>query len=117
MRISVVVHHPRSAHALGFVRAALNAGHEVPIVFFYHDGVLAGQTAPPAEQLAEWIELHQTRALRLCACVGAASRRGLVGDDGRRDEGCGLDDHFEIVGLGQLVGAAMESDRVITFPA
>ena len=45
--------HEASVSALNFVRAAVDAGHEIFRVFFYHDGVNNGTryTTPPQDDI------------------------------------------------------------------
>jgi tRNA 2-thiouridine synthesizing protein D len=114
---------PRSA--LRFVRAALARGHQVDRVFFYHDGVLTANalTVPPQDEAdvgAEWASLAETHGIELAVCVAAALRRGVLDADealryGRTTHN--LRPPFRILGLGQLVDAALSADRLVTFPS
>lgn len=128
MKISVVVNegpyqHQASDSAYQFVLAALNAGHEVPRVFFYHDGVNNGSrlTTPPQDDRhiqKRWSALASDRGVDLVLCVAACQRRGLV-DDGEMErnkkDATNIADGFRISGLGQLIEAGIESDRLVTF--
>jgi tRNA 2-thiouridine synthesizing protein D len=130
MKIAVAVYGaPASSQAprtaLRFVRAALERGHTIDRVFFYHDGVLVANAlaAPPqaeADLGAEWAALAETTGIELAVCVAAALRRGVVdADEAERYErpATNLRPPFTILGLGQLVDAALEADRVVTFHA
>lgn len=107
--------HQASDTAWRFARAALAKGHRIERVFFYHDGVYNGArfSAPPQDErnLPErWRELAEAHGVDLVVCVSAAQRRGIVdGDDGTLAGG------FRISGLGQLIEAAVECDRLMVF--
>ena len=77
--------HQASDSAYFFTKAALDKGHEIFRVFFYHDGVQNGTdfTTPPQDDrnvVKRWSELAQEHDLDLVLCVAAAQRRGL-GDE------------------------------------
>jgi tRNA 2-thiouridine synthesizing protein D len=115
--------HQASDTAFQFTKAALENGHEVFRVFFYHDGVNNGTrlTTPPQDDrniVNRWSELAKKYNLDLVLCVAAAQRRGIV-DEGEAKRN-GKDAHniaagFRISGLGQLIEAGIECDRMITF--
>ena len=115
--------HQASDSAYQFVRAALAAGHEVFRIFFYHDGVNNGTrlTVPPQDDrnvVDRWSELAQEHELDLVLCVAAAQRRGLLDADEAQRHGKDADNiapGFRISGLGQLIEAAIQSDRLVTF--
>jgi tRNA 2-thiouridine synthesizing protein D len=113
MRITLVVHHPADPHALRFARAAVDKGHEIPLVFFYHDGVRAADENARGTDQELWRDFSTAHSVPLAVCISAAARRGLIEEssptDGRVRDG------FDVVGLGQFIGAAAESDRLITF--
>lgn len=115
--------HQASDSAYQFVRAALDAGHEVFRVFFYHDGVHNGTrlAVPPQDDrnvVERWSALAEERELDLVLCVAAAQRRGLLDADEAKRHGKDVDNiapGFRISGLGQLIEAAVQSDRLVTF--
>ena len=115
--------HQASDSAYQFARAALAKGHEVSRVFFYHDGVNNGTrlTTPPQDDrhiVNRWSELAAEHDLDLVLCVAAAQRRGLVDEGEAKRNGKDADNiapGFRISGLGQLIEAAVESDRLLTF--
>ena len=117
MRFSVLVNegpftHQASDSAYHFVKAALDKGHEVMRVFFYNDGVNnANKLSEPQSDdrniVKLWSELGREHDLDLVVCVAAALRRGI------KDEV--LAEEFRISGLGQLIEAGMESDRLVVF--
>lgn len=115
--------HQAADSAYQFVRAALDAGHEVFRVFFYHDGVHNGTrlAVPPQDDrnvVARWSALAAEHELDLVLCVAAAQRRGLLDADEAKRHGKDVDNiapGFRISGLGQLIEAAVQSDRLVTF--
>ena len=117
MKIAVTINegpyqHQASDSAYLFCRAALEKGHEIRRVFFYHDGVnnSSSLTEPPQDDrniVQRWSKLAEEHKLDLVVCVAAALRRGI------KDEN--LAPGFRISGLGQLVEAGIEADRLVTF--
>jgi tRNA 2-thiouridine synthesizing protein D len=115
--------HQSSDTAYQFTKAALEKGHEVFRVFFYHDGVYNGSrlTTPPQDDrhiVNRWTELAKKYDLDLVVCVAAAQRRGMVDEDEMKRHGKdanNLAPHFRISGLGQLVEAGIQSDRLVVF--
>ncbi len=111
--------------ALAFARAAVQAGHRVLRVFFYHDGVYcANQFAiPPTGEPAlaeQWSELAATHQIDLVVCVASAIKRGMLDADAAQRHGkCAgnLQPGFALSGLGQWVEACLLADRVVTFGA
>ncbi len=104
--------HQASDSAFNFTKAALEKGHEIVRVFFYHDGVYnANKLSEPQSDdrnlIDLWSELAQEHNIDMVVCVAAALRRGI------KDEL--LAAGFQISGLGQLVEAGIEGDRLITF--
>ncbi len=128
MKFGIVVNegpyqHQASDSAYQFARAALAAGHEIFRVFFYHDGVNNGTrlTVPPQDDrniVERWSELATENELDLVLCVAAAQRRGLLDEGEAQRNGKDADNiapGFRISGLGQLIEAAVQSDRLVTF--
>lgn len=128
MRFGIVVNegpytHQASDSAYRFTRAALAKGHEVYRVFFYHDGVNNGTrlTVPPQDdrnlqQL--WSELAAEHQLDLVVCIAAAQRRGVLDANEAKRQGKDADNiapGFRISGLGQLIEAGIEADRLVVF--
>ena len=102
-------------HALMFARAALRAGHRIECVIFFDAGVLTaapGCEAPQDEDdlRAGWTALQGEHSLRLVACVASAHRFGV---SAAPRAGCAPG--FEIAGLGELIEAAANADRLQTF--
>ena len=104
--------HQASDSAYLFCRAAIDKGLEVSRVFFYHDGVNNSTrlTEPPQDDrnvVARWSRLAAEHGVDLVVCVAAALRRGIKEEV--------LAPGFRISGLGQLVEAGIEADRLVTF--
>ena len=128
MKFSLMVNegpytHQSSDTAYQFARAVLERGHEIFRVFFYHDGVNNGTrfTAPPQDDrhlVNKWSELAEQHNLDLVVCVAAAQRRGVIDKDEAKRHGKDADNiatGFRISGLGQLIEAGIESDRLLIF--
>lgn len=115
--------HEATDSAYQFAKAALEAGHEVMRVFFYHDGVNNGTrlTTPPQDDrhvVNRWSELAKAHNLDLVLCVAAAQRRGIVDAGEAKRNGKDADNiqaGFRISGLGQLIEAGIQADRLVVF--
>lgn len=104
--------HQSSDTAYQFVQAAIKKGHQIYRVFFYHDGVnnATRLTEPPQDDrnvVALWSRLAEEHGIDLVVCVAAALRRGINDDN--------LAPGFRISGLGQLVEAGIQADRLVVF--
>ncbi len=128
MRFAVLVSagpytHQASDSAYHFTRAALERGHQVYRVFFYHDGIHNGTrlSVPPQDErdiTRLWRELAEQYGLDLVVCVSAAQRRGLLDASEAQRHGRDADNLaplFRISGLGQLVEAGIVADRLVVF--
>ncbi len=108
-----------------FARAALDAGHELYRVFFYQDGCYQGNLlAAPAQdepdRTGRWAELAEQHGVDLVLCIASAVKRGVLDEgEAERQEKPAANAHpaFELSGLGQLVDAHLNSDRLVTFGA
>jgi tRNA 2-thiouridine synthesizing protein D len=117
MKLAILVNegpftHQASDSAYRFAEAAIAKGHEIGRVFFYNDGVNnANKLSEPQSDdrnLVElWSELGKTNEIDLVVCVAAALRRGIKEEI--------LRDGFRISGLGQLVEAGIDNDRLVVF--
>jgi tRNA 2-thiouridine synthesizing protein D len=128
MKLSIQVNegpyqHQASDTAFNFTKAAIDAGHEIFRVFFYHDGVNNGTrfTTPPQDDrnvVKKWSDLAEAHDLDLVVCVAAAQRRGIV-DEGEQErngkDGNNIAPGFRISGLGQLIEAGIQADRLVVF--
>ena len=117
MKLAILINegpftHQASDSAYRFAVAALEKGHEVARVFFYNDGVYnANKLSEPQTDdrnlVALWAALGKENGIDLVVCIAAALRRGI------KDEV--LQDGFRISGLGQLVEAGIQNDRLVVF--
>lgn len=115
--------HQASDSAYQFTKTALENGHEVFRVFFYHDGVNNGTmySVPPQDDRnvqVLWSELAEKYELDLVVCVAAAQRRGIMDEDESKRHGKGaanIAPGFRISGLGQLIEAGIQADRLMVF--
>ena len=115
--------HQSADTALQFARAAIEKGHTIHRVFFYHDGVhnATRLATPPTDDRhipSEWSALAVTHDVDLVVCIAAAQRRGVMSADEAKRHGLDADnlaDGFRISGLGQLVDSTIESDRTLVF--
>ena len=102
--------------ALRFAQAVIRKNLTLYRVFFYKEAVaIANQTyhLPSDERNLQeaWLNFALDNDVELMVCIGAAQRRGIsdvVSIDGETNG-------FQVVGLGQFIDAALESDRVVTF--
>ena len=115
--------HQASDTAYHFTEAALNNGHEIVRVFFYHDGVNNGTSlaVPPQDDrniTKRWSALAEKHNLDMVLCVAAAQRRGLLDEDEAKRAGkdaSNMAQGFNISGLGQLIDAGIQADRLLVF--
>lgn len=130
MKFAIVVqgnpYASQSCHsALSFAQAVVDGGHELLRVFFYHDGVLVANhmTAPPQDEMdigAAWQAFAESHDIELVACIASCLRRGILDETeaGRYEKTTAtIAPGFVISGLGQLVDATINADRVVTFGA
>lgn len=115
--------HQSADSAYMFTKAALEKGHEIFRVFFYNDGVYTGSCfgVPPQDDrniTQLWSALAEQYKLDLVVCVAAAQRRGILDATEAKRHGKSGDNiapGFRISGLGQLVEAGIQADRLVTF--
>ena len=115
--------HQASDSAYQFAKAALAKGHEIYRIFLYHDGVnnATRLAVPPQDDrniTNQWTELQKEHELDLVVCIAAAQRRGLLDEDEAKRQGKdanNIAEGFRISGLGQLIDAGIEADRLVVF--
>jgi len=115
MKLGILVNegpftHQSSDTAYQFAKAALGKGHEITRVFFYHDGVnnstkLSEPQSDDRNLVQLWSEMAENHGVELIVCVAAALRRGIKEEI--------LAPGFQISGLGQLIEAGIEADRLV----
>jgi tRNA 2-thiouridine synthesizing protein D len=116
MNFTILVHegpynHQAADTAYNFTKAAIEKGHSIERVFFYHDGVhnVINTAAPPQDDrniYTRWSELGKS-GVDMVVCIAAAKRRGLQNEN--------IVEGTRISGLGQLADAVLGSDRLVTF--
>lgn len=112
-----------SDSAYRFALALVNNGHQLYRVFFYHDAVhnASALTTPSQDEAnlpQNWQKLGKEHNVDLVVCIAAALKRGMLDQqEANRYEkpASNLASNFALSGLGQLVDAAIASDRLITF--
>lgn len=128
MKFAIVVNEGPYTHQAGdsayhFARAALEGGHAIYRVFFYHDGVHNGTrlASPPQDErdiVNRWSKLAAEHGIDLVVCVAAAQRRGIVDAAEKKRHAKDADNiapGFRISGLGQLIEAGIRADRLMAF--
>ena len=98
-------------------------GHTLHRVFFLDAGTLnsaAGIVLPQdeANPVQPWSALARQHAVELVICVTSALRYGMLdAEEARRHvrQAPTIDTSFTISGLGDLVDACAQADRVVTF--
>ena len=128
MKLSILVNegpyqHQCADSAIQFTKAALEKGHEIFRVFFYHDGVNNGTrfAVPPQDDrniTDQWTKLAEQYDLDLVVCIAAAQRRGILDENEAKRQGKDGDNiapGFRISGLGQLIEAGIQSERLVIF--
>ena len=101
----------------------LERGHELTRVFFYDAAADTGLAARVAMQgepdaVSLWRELATGHGVELVLCVASALRRGVLDAteaDRHEKAAATIDPAFTIGGLGLLVEASANADRLITF--
>jgi len=114
-----------SQTAFNFATALLRENHPIYRVFFYQEGVYTGNQlswVPQDQQnlCRDWQSLAREHELDLVVCIAAALRRGIFDrTEAQRyqREPANLAPGFRIGGLGQLIDAAVNADRLISFGA
>jgi tRNA 2-thiouridine synthesizing protein D len=118
--------HQASDSAFQFAKAAIENGHEIMRVFFYHDGVNNASrfTLPPQDDrnvVNNWASLNIKDSegnSELVVCIAAALRRGILDEsEATKNAIAGTNNHsaFRISGLGQLIEAGIQCDRLVVF--
>jgi len=128
VKFSIVVYAaPYSSEAAStayhFTKTLLDEGHEIYRLFFFSDGVhnanslaVTPQDEPNLQK--NWDALIKNHELDSVVCVSSAIKRGVINQqEAERHElaATSLRDSSEIAGLGQLIDAAINSDRVVNF--
>ena len=123
----LVLSSPSSGHCVAtaaeFAQCVIARGHSIHRIFFLDAGTYTGAAATvlpqdEADRIQPWINLAEQHAVELIVCISSALKRGILDatEAERYDKpGATLHPAFSISGLGQLVDACVNSDRMITF--
>ena len=109
--------------AYRFACAALAEGHLIKRLFFHEDGVYnaSASIVPPQDELhlpRAWQALINEHQLDAVVCVASALKRGVLDQQEAQRYAAGsgnLLSGFVISGLGELVDATLDADRVVSF--
>ncbi len=109
--------------AARFAGALLERGHTLERVFFYDAGADTGLASRVAMQgeadpVQLWRDLASRYGVELVLCVASALRRGILDEEeaNRHEKASAtIDPAFTIGGLGLLVEASANADRLLTF--
>ncbi|AAO27181.1 conserved hypothetical protein [Buchnera aphidicola str. Bp (Baizongia pistaciae)] len=114
-----------STSAFLFSRAVILNHHKLLSIFFYCDGALnANKFISPnfneCNLVEEWTWLHNKYLVKLCVCVSAALRRGVIDvvsntKQNKNIKVGNLKSSFFLTGLGEFSNYLKISDRVIQF--
>ena len=128
MKFSIVIYAaPYSAEsaatALRFAQSLIQQGHELYRLFFFGDGVhnASKLTVVAQDEInlqQQWSKLIEEHDIDSVICVSSALRRGVLDQTEADRHELGTASAYEsseVAGLGQLVDAAMYSDRVVNF--
>ena len=128
MKFSVVVYaspytNEAAISALKFARAVISKGHSIYRIFFFSDGVHnANKLAiTPQDEInlqEQWHTLIQENDLDSVVCVTSGLKRGIVDEKeslNRKLDCSSIMPSSDLSGLGQLVDAYDNSDRVLNF--
>lgn len=109
--------------AYRYACAVLDGGHRIHRLFFYQDGVhnASSLCVPPQDEFdlpRAWQQLISQHSIDAVVCVASALKRGIV--DAAEAERLGLPASnllagFSIGGLGLLMDAFANADRVVDF--
>jgi tRNA 2-thiouridine synthesizing protein D len=128
MRFTIVVQCPPqsctdSLNALNFAAAALNAGHTIDKIFFYGDGVYTANALSTNVQnetsvSLQWQHFIEENAVDALVCISSATQRGIINESESKRlniNNVSCLPCFRIAGLGELIEAHQDSNRLIQF--
>jgi len=112
-----------AATALRFAQSLIQQGHELYRLFFFGDGVhnASKLTVVAQDEInlqQQWSKLIEDNDIDSVICVSSALRRGVLDQTEADRHELGTASAYEsseVAGLGQLVDAALHSDRVVNF--
>jgi|TARA_B110000967_G_C18877457_1_gene559184 tRNA 2-thiouridine synthesizing protein D len=112
-----------AATALRFAESLIQQGHELYRLFFFGDGVhnASKLTVVAQDEInlqLQWSKLIEEHDIDSVICVSSALRRGVLDQAEAERHELGTASAYEssqVAGLGQLIDAALHSDRVVNF--
>ena len=112
-----------AATALRFAESLIQQGHELYRLFFFGDGVhnASKLTVVAQDEInlqLQWSKLIEEHDIDSVICVSSALRRGVLDQAEAERHELGTSSAYEssqVAGLGQLIDAALHSDRVVNF--
>ncbi len=112
-----------AATALRFARSLIAQGHELYRLFFFGDGVhnVSKLTVVAQDEInlqQQWNALINEYKIDSVVCVSSALRRGILDQTEANRHDLGVASAYEsseVAGLGQLIDATLNSDRVVNF--
>ena len=128
MKFSIVIYAApysteSAASALRFAESLIQQGHELYRLFFFGDGVHNASKLIVVAQdeinlQLQWKKLIEEHDIDSVICVSSALRRGVLDQAEAERHELGTASAYEssqVAGLGQLIDAALHSDRVVNF--
>jgi tRNA 2-thiouridine synthesizing protein D len=118
---------PVSGHcsrtALEFALCLISRGHTLKRVFFLDAGTVTSSSKSifpqdESDPFEAWETLAAKQEVELILCISSALRHGMLDatEAGRHERGLStIRPGFTVSGLGQLVDACANSDRIVTF--
>lgn len=109
--------------AFRFTKTLLEENHSISGIFFYHESVAISSSfiCPPQDEpniQDAWLQLFSQYNITPTICIAAALKRGIIDEreSARYNKaGFNIQPPFQLGGLGELISACAEADRVITF--
>ncbi|MDA0281379.1 MAG: tRNA 2-thiouridine synthesizing protein D [Pseudohongiellaceae bacterium] len=128
MKFSIVIYAApysteSAATALRFAETLIQQGHVLYRLFFFGDGVhnASKLTVVAQDEInlqLQWSKLIEEHDIDSVICVSSALRRGVLDQTEAERHELGTASAYEsseVAGLGQLIDAALHSDRVVNF--
>jgi tRNA 2-thiouridine synthesizing protein D len=112
-----------AATAFRFAESLIQQGHVLYRLFFFGDGVhnASKLTVVAQDEInlqLQWSKLIEEHDIDSVICVSSALRRGVLDQTEADRHELGTASAYEssqVAGLGQLIDAALHSDRVVNF--
>lgn len=128
MKFSIVVYaapysSQAAATAFNFTQSLLDQGHDVYRLFFFGDGVhnanrLSVVAQDECNLQQQWDKLITAHKIDSVVCVSSAVNRGILDEQESKRQDLDAVSAYassELAGLGQLIDATINSDRIVNF--